>query len=148
MSAIVTAHAPRQLAAEGAVGQLVAERDPRRDRRHLPLVGIGWLAGALLWWQVLGETSGQQAGIAASVILVSLAGSLTVNTLWVNHNLAIHRRLGPRTGLPSATLDYEQDWVGRTVTAHWDSVRGAREVLVSAGDDWKVVWPAHGRTDR
>lgn len=133
MSATTTVAAPLHL---------VAERDPRRDRRHLPLVSLGWTAGALLWWRVLGETSGHQVTVAVAVILLSLAASLSVNLLWVDHNLRLHRTRGPRTGLPTAALSYEQDWVGRSVTAHWDSVRGAQEVLVAAGDDWKIVWGA------
>lgn len=122
----------------------VIERDRRRDRRHLVLAGAGW-AIAVVGWVIAARGSDHRHFVLASlVIAVSLGLCATVTAGWVAHNRRIYRRKGPRTGLPTARVDYVTDWVGRPVTTEWSLVQRAPEIVISAGGEWKAIWPARG----
>lgn len=123
----------------------VVERDPRRDRRHLLMAGLAWGVGAV-GWVVAARGSSQRHFVLALIVVAASLGLCTVVTAaWVAHNRSIHRRKGPRTGLPTARVDYATDWVGRPVTTEWSLVQLAPEVVISVGGEWKAVWPAKGR---
>lgn len=71
-------------------------------------------------------------------LVVLIAGSLfalpTVTLLWVVHNIALHRRKGPRSHSVLLPADYAKDWNGREVKADWSALRTARIVVIEVVD--------------
>jgi hypothetical protein len=85
----------------------------------------------VLWWRVLLRTDTGLLVLAAVFVLASLLLNVTATTLWVEHNVRIFIEKGPRTGTTTTAVLYEQDWVGRSVSADWAAMGSAREVVVS-----------------
>lgn len=145
----MTTHDPDPGGAGAARGSsrvtLEPEREPRREPMHAVVAGLGWLGFVWLWWDVVVETSGAEVLRAVLLVVVLLLVVVPVNLGWVAHNVAIFRRKGPRTGLPSVSLDYEQDWTGRRVVADDAAVRDARLVEVDVVDEVKTLRPVELR---
>lgn len=74
---------------------------------------------------------------ATGIVLGSFLVNLVISLAWVRHNLRLASRRGPRTGVPTATLDYQRDWTGRTVNADWSAVQQAAVVVVTQDDHHK-----------
>jgi hypothetical protein len=108
-----------------------AERRAGRDRLHTGLLVLGWALMIVLWWRVLLRTDTGLLVLAAVFVLASLLLNVTATTLWVEHNVRIFIEKGPRTGTTTTAILYEQDWVGRSVSADWAAMGSAREVVVS-----------------
>lgn len=128
----------------GSVTAFAAERSLRRDWLHGALLVLPWTVLGLMWWRVLlpGGTAvlGRPSAFVAACILVTVA----LTAAWISHNVSIHKAKGPRTGLPTAELRYERDWVGRPVVADWTAVRSAGVVFVAGVDRHKTFVPARG----
>ncbi len=59
---------------------------------------------------------------------------VAVTLLWVVHNIALHRRKGPRSHSVLLPADYAKDWNGREVKADWSALRTARIVVIEVED--------------
>lgn len=117
------------------------ERSTLRDLAHGVMLALAWVLILVLWVRVLRGTGSEVLLLAGGAVLGCAVVSITVTRLWIAHNVGIHRRKGPRTGVPVAPLVYGADWVGRGVTADWDAVRRAAVVVVCASAARKVFLP-------
>ncbi len=91
---------------------------------HLAALVAGW--GLFFWgWH---DVLGQHWDTTALIWLI--AGSLVLlpamTIAWVLHNVGIHRRKGPRTGLRKVDETYRHDWNGREISADFAAL-GARQ---------------------
>ena len=95
---------------------------------------VGWPGLAWCWWLVIADGDAPTATML-SVPLLLAAVTVVLTTLWVRHNLAIHRRKGPRRAVPVAPYPYLTDRRGRPL--HFDDahMRSARHVVVGVGAD-------------
>ena len=118
---------------------LEPEREPARDWRHAPVALVGWAGFVWLWWDVLTTTTVAEVVRAGLLVAVLVLLVVPANLAWVAHNVSIFRRKGPRSGRPSATLDYASDWTGRRVDADLVAVRRGGLVDVDVVDGAKSM---------
>ncbi len=88
-----------------------------RETLH-KLVGIlFWLLLVAMWLRLAGNHSLSAASIRDSVQYVAAMGGavLALTLCWIRHNVAIHRRKGPRTGSPVRAPRSDADRLGRPV---------------------------------
>ena len=102
---------------------------------HAVLLLLGWVGFVWMWWQVAGRP--WDSADLVVLIAASLIALPTVTLLWVVHNIALHRRKGPRTHSAVVFADYPNDWNGREVKADWAAVRAARIVVIEVVDGAK-----------
>jgi hypothetical protein len=108
---------------------------PTRRRRalHAAVLVLGWLAFCAMWaWVLIGP------GAPRLLLWLGLASLLlfpAVTLVWVAHNVALYRRLGPRRGLRHVAPHYAQDFVGRRVDADWPALRDARRVTIAVATE-------------
>lgn len=98
----------------------------------------GWVLFVGLWWRTLTYTP--LVALARIGLFVAVAVGVTVaaNTLWIRHNLRIHRRKGPRRSVPVVEMRVERDFSGRVLDADWEAVRDSNYVLVAPTGDRKM----------
>lgn len=124
---------------------------------HLAALAVGWGLFFWAWHDVLGqhwETRFLTWLVTGSLVILPL-----LTTAWVLHNVGIHRRKGPRTGLRKVEETYRHDWNGREVAADFAAlarssvvvidVEGERKVYRAGGAVPTVAWtvtqtPHHG----
>lgn len=107
---------------------------PRR-LLHVALVAAGWLIFAWLWWRVFRH---QTLGRELIIIVVAIGAFIPIVTsLWVLHNLNIHRRKGPRRSVMHVDKIYERDWAGREVAADWQALSLAPSIVVTVEEGVK-----------
>ncbi len=95
---------------------------------HAGLLVGGWLLFGLAWWDVL-----QQQQHTRNLWLLLVAAGLlvpTVTLLWVRHNQALYRRLGPRRAAHVAPQRYVVDFNGHPIDADWQAVSRAADVSI------------------
>lgn len=95
---------------------------------------VGWPGLAWCWWHVV-ENGDAPTAAMLTVPLLLAAVTVVFTTWWVRHNLAIHRRKGPRRTVPAAPCPYLTDRRARPL--HFDDghVRSARHVVARVGAD-------------
>lgn len=107
---------------------------PRRRvtawRALLHAVGIvlGWALFVWFWVLVASRPWASRdlwLLITGSLILLPL-----LTGVWVAHNVALFRRLGPRRSVPLVQASFERDALGRPLVADWPALRDAPEVVV------------------
>jgi len=103
---------------------------------HVVALAVGW--GLFVWgWH---DVLGQQWNTTALIWLI--AGSLVLlpamTIAWVLHNVGIHRRKGPRTGLRKVDESYRHDWNGREVSADFAALARASVVVIDVEGKRKV----------
>jgi hypothetical protein len=124
---------------------------------HLAALAVGWGLFFWAWHDVLDqhwETEFLTWLVTGSLVVLPL-----LTTAWVLHNVGIHRRKGPRTGVRKVDETYRHDWNGREVAADFAAlarasvvvidVDGKRKVYRAAGAVPTVAWsvtltPLHG----
>lgn len=99
----------------------------------LVLVG-GWVLFVGSWWRVL-TTQTLSYPVLGWLIVGALVLIPMVTLFWVQHNIDIYQRKGPRLRVRTADERYGRDWEGRTVSAEWPGVRASRtiEIELEAG---------------
>ena len=120
------------------------ERSPRRDVAHLIVLVGPWTLAGWLWWRVAQATTAEQLLWALGLVLLLAAISVPLSFAWIQYNIRIFQRKGPRTGRPSPDLDYALDWNGRAVVADWRAVRAASVVIVQPSEDRKTFRSSDG----
>jgi len=103
---------------------------------HLAALVVGW--GLFFWgWH---DVLGQHWDTTALVWLI--VGSLVLLPVmtfaWVLHNVGIHRRKGPRTGLRKVDETYRHDWNGREIAADFAALARANVVVIDVEGKRKV----------
>lgn len=102
---------------------------------------VGWLLFFGLWWRTLRITEPAVLVQIGLFLLAVLVGSLAATTIWIHHNLAIHRRKGPRRSVPVVDARRDRDFMGRSLDADWDAARSATYVLVAPSGGRKLFRP-------
>lgn len=65
-----------------------------------------------------------------------------INLLWVQHNINIYRKKGPRKEAPTAKHAYEQDWEGRKIATDWEALKLADNIEIQITEeikDYKIL---------
>ncbi len=106
---------------------------------HVLLVLLGWAIYFGFWWKVLATRPG--IGPLFIVIPIILVAVPTVTLFWIAHNLRLYRARDARRTSPVIPERYERDWVGRPVTADWERVRRARQIVIRWDDSAKRYEP-------
>lgn len=109
---------------------------------HLAALVVGW--GLFFWgWH---DVLGQQWNTTALVWLI--VGSLVLlpamTIAWVLHNVGIHRRKGPRTGVRKVDETYRHDWNGREIAADFTALARANVVVIDVEGKRKVYRAGNG----
>lgn len=117
------------------------ERSPRRDVWHLAFLVMPWGLVGWLWWRVGQTTTADQLVWAAVMVGAVAAVSLPLNFAWIQHNVRIFRRKGPRQGHTASDFHYRTDWTRRPVVADWPAVRTAATIVVTPTTERKVFAP-------
>lgn len=103
---------------------------------HVLAVLAGWAIFFWGWHEVLGRPWDNRT------LWWLIAGSLVVlpafTIAWILHNRGIHRRKGPRLGVPHVNEAYAVDWNGRPVRADWVALGRAHLVVIDVEGDDKV----------
>lgn len=106
---------------------------------HLLVVLAGWGLFFWGWHEVLGRPWDSRPLwwlILGSLVLLPL-----LTAAWILHNVGIHRRKGPRTGVRAVDESYRADWNGRPVKAQWGELANARLVVIQIEGEHKVYRP-------
>lgn len=102
---------------------------------HVAALAAGWALFAWGWHEVLGrpwDTDTLWWLIGGSLVVLPV---LTI--AWTLHNLGIHRRKGPRTGLRKVDDAYRRDWNGREIVADWPALSHAHLVVIEVDAERK-----------
>ena len=103
---------------------------------HLAALAVGWGLFFWAWHDVLGqhwETEFLTWLVTGSLVILPM-----LTTAWVLHNVGIHRRKGPRTGLRNVDETYRSDWNGREVSADFAALARANVVVIDVEGKRKV----------
>jgi len=103
---------------------------------HLALLVVGWGLFIWGWHDVLGQHWDTTALIWLIVGSLVLLPAMTI--AWVLHNVGIHRRKGPRTGLRKVDETYRHDWNGREIAADFAALAHANVVVIDVEGKRKV----------
>ncbi len=95
---------------------------------------VGWPALGWCWWLVIRDGDAPTPTMVAAPVVLAVV-TLVVTMWWVRHNLAIHRRKGPRRSVPVAAFPYLTDRRGRPLHLDHGALRSAREVVVGIAAD-------------
>jgi hypothetical protein len=106
---------------------------------HLVALGVGWGLFFWGWHDVLGQHWDTTALIWLIVGSLVLLPAMTI--AWVLHNVGIHRRKGPRTGLRKVDEAYRHDWNGREICADFGALARANVVVIDVEGERKVYRP-------
>lgn len=111
---------------------------PWRTAGHFGVAMTGWGLLALAWWRVASDPGEAGTVVAIGLLVVAmLIVVVTATWLWIEHNLSIHRRKGPRRSVPAVAERFERDFLGRDLSADWSSVRASRRVEIRPDEDVK-----------
>lgn len=108
---------------------------PGRRLAHGLLLVAGWIAFAWLWLVVLRRFDTEPYFWLLAGLSLVVIPALTL--IWVRHNLALYRRLGPRRGVRPAPPPAGRDFNGRRIEADWATLAGAQCVRVQLVGDAK-----------
>jgi hypothetical protein len=103
---------------------------------HLAALVVGWALFFWGWYDVLGqhwETTALIWLIVGSLVLLPM-----MTIAWVLHNVGIHRRKGPRTGVRKVDETYRHDWNGREISADFAALARASVVVIDVEGKRKV----------
>ena len=103
---------------------------------HLAALVVGWGLFFWGWHDVLGQHWDTTALIWLIVGSLVLLPAMTI--AWVLHNVGIHRRKGPRTGLRKVDETYRHDWNGREIAADFAALAHANVVVIDVEGKRKV----------
>ena len=108
----------------------------RQRLLHLAALLVGWGLFFWGWYDVLGQHWDTTALIWLIVGSLVLLPAMTF--AWVLHNVGIHRRKGPRTGLRKVDETYRHDWNGREIAADFAALARANVVVIDVEGKRKV----------
>lgn len=103
---------------------------------HLIALVVGWALFFWGWYDVLGQlwdTTALVWLIVGSLVLLPL-----MTVAWVLHNVGIHRRKGPRTGVRKVDETYQHDWNGREIAADFAALARASVIVIDVEGKRKV----------
>jgi hypothetical protein len=103
---------------------------------HLAVLVVGWGLFFWGWHDVLGQRWDTTALVWLIVGSLVLLPAMTI--AWVLHNVGIHRRKGPRTGLRKVDETYRHDWNGREIRADFAALAHASVVVIDVEGEHKV----------
>jgi len=103
---------------------------------HLAALLVGWGLFFWGWHDVLGQHWDTTALIWLIVGSLVLLPVMTI--AWVLHNVGIHRRKGPRTGVRKVDEAYRHDWNGREIAADFAALARANVVVIDVEGKRKV----------
>lgn len=103
---------------------------------HLAALVVGWVLFSWGWYDVLRQHWDTTALIWLIVGSLVLLPAMTF--AWVLHNVGIHRRKGPRTGLRKVDETYQHDWNGREISADFAALARASVVVIDVEGKRKV----------
>lgn len=86
----------------------------RNIKKHA-LAVLGWVLLAVSWARVAYSGSVPTRFMTMLPVFISVF-TVALMILWVRHTRAIHRRLGPRRGVPQVVPVYAADRLGRRLT--------------------------------
>lgn len=95
---------------------------------HLAAVVAGWGLFFWAWHDVLSQH--WETELLKWLVIGSLVILPTLTAAWVLHNVGIHRRKGPRTGLRDVDETYRHDWNGREISADFAALARANVVVI------------------
>ena len=122
-------------AAEARLGPTPLRGWPQR-LLHLALLVVGWGLFFWGWHDVLGQHWDTTALVWLIVGSLVLLPAMTI--AWVLHNVGIHRRKGPRTGLRKVDETYWHDWNGREISADFAALARSNVVVIDVEGKRKV----------
>lgn len=109
------------------------------------VVGIAfWVIMVLLWWMLWTEHKATAAALFGTATRVGVCVGIVLGLTmwWVSHNVAIHRRKGPRRGRPDVAPNTANDRLGRSlvwdVRGGVDGARAADHLIVDIAGDAKA----------
>jgi hypothetical protein len=109
--------------------------EPGRVVAHVVLVALGWFGFGWLWSLVLvrpWDSADLRVLILGTLLIVPL-----LTLAWVAHNVAIHRRRGPRRQVRTLAPHYLLDFNGRAVVADFEQLRSAPRIVIGIDGDRK-----------
>lgn len=117
---------------------------PSRRLLHALTAAAGW-ALFFYWWGIVLQRTGA-AEIRFTLLFIAVATVLAVllTVAWIRHNVALHQRKGPRTGVPEVSEDFRHDVLGRPLRFEGDpaAARAAQLVRICTGPADKHYRPS------
>ena len=112
-----------------------------RDGLHALIVFCAWVLFFYWWYCVLPATLLSDAVSAILAILVVSLCTVILTLGWVQYNLGIYRRKGPRRKIPDVSERVVADALGRDlVHGGWEALRASRLITVSVdGENRKTL---------
>lgn len=103
-----------------------------RDGLHALIVVCTWVLFFYWWYCVLPATLLADAAWAVLAILAVSLCTVVLTLGWVQYNLGIYRRKGPRRKNTDVPEVFAMDALGRElVHAGWEAQRASRQITVS-----------------
>ncbi len=107
----------------------------RRIVHALAIFG-GWFIYFWLWWRVIYVYDQSLSPLVAFFLLSVIVIVPTITLIWILHNVRIFKNKGPRQGRTTVEENYASDWKGRNVTADWNDMKQASNIVISiSGND-------------
>jgi len=125
----------------GGAGGRSRGRWSMRDGLHALIVVCAWVLFFYWWYCVLPATLLADAVSAILAILVVSLCTVILTLGWVQYNLGIYRRKGPRRKIPDVSERIVADALGRDlVHGGWEALRASRLIAVSVdGENRKIM---------
>lgn len=103
---------------------------------------IGWVVFIYLWYVTLAyRVIGLRPYLELAAIALTALVVIVITQYWVWHNVRIWRRKGPRKNVTIAEFDFSRDWLGRSVNADWQSLKGDSLINIIIEDGAKIYRP-------
>lgn len=100
---------------------------------------IGWVSFGAMWWIAFDDgRSGLPIAVAWYAVLFVIA-VITLNLVWIRHNVAQSHRFNRRVSGPRVARDYSHDSLGREIQGDPTALRAARAISID------LVIDAEGR---
>ena len=127
----------------GGAGGRPKGRWSMRDALHALIVACTWVLFFYWWSCVLPTTFLSDAALAILGILVVSLCTVLLTLGWVQYNIGIFRRKGPRRKNPDVLEVFAMDALGRElVHAGWEAQRASRLITVSVDGENRKTFSA------
>lgn len=103
---------------------------------HVLLIVLGWVLFVVAWRSVA-QRPWDSRDLTTLIVAAALLLPL-VTLLWIRHNRAIYRRLGPRRATRVVDETYTHDFNRRTVRADWAALRDLSDVVIDIDGEHKI----------
>jgi hypothetical protein len=114
-------------------------QNPVRRSFHTILVVIGWIGFLIFWFFVFARGNGRDTLRTFMILLIAIAGTISLNWIWVWYNLDIFRNRGNRTKVRSVPFTATNDVLGRPIVGgDWASLQEASLVEVVVDEAERV----------